>query len=202
MPISFTGRSYRMPIPEPFNANDVTIWTDLICKFICHSMNTPFDTRNFLQEVIDDKMRPLNAYDKEMLKSASRGVKNEFYSIIMYCVELLEKNRLLTSQTYVATNRLKAICPIVDRYLMPGIKSVLDAEREIRNNPSLLKSLKNLRNRIAHGDYVVKLTTTGGLPKLTQLGIIILYIDGRVEVTPLGKIILSLLESENPKLSR
>lgn len=67
MPISFSGRSYHMPIPEPFDSNDVTIWTDLICKFMCHSMNTPFDTGNFLQEVIDDKMRPLNAYDKKIM---------------------------------------------------------------------------------------------------------------------------------------
>jgi hypothetical protein len=70
-------------IPRPFNANDVTIWTDLICKFMCHSMNTHFDIGNFLQEVIEDKIMPLNAYDKEMLKKAAHGDKNEFYNIML-----------------------------------------------------------------------------------------------------------------------
>jgi hypothetical protein len=87
-------------IPAPFNANDVTIWTDLICKFMCHNMNTPFNIRNFLQDVIEDKIMPLNAYDRGMLKKASYGDKNEFYNIIIYCLELLQINQLLTSETY------------------------------------------------------------------------------------------------------
>jgi hypothetical protein len=70
------------PIPEPFNANDVTIWIDLIRKFMCHNMNTPFDIGNFLRDAIDDKIMPLNAYDNEKLKNAALGDKNEFYNII------------------------------------------------------------------------------------------------------------------------
>ena len=43
---------------------------------------------------------PLNAYDRGMLKKASYGDKNEFYNIIIYCLELLQINQLLTSETY------------------------------------------------------------------------------------------------------
>src|SRR5206468_9047903 len=42
-------------------------------------------------------------------------------------------------------------------------------------------------------DDVTGLITIAGLSKLAQLGIIILYIDGRVKITPLGKILLPLL---------
>lgn len=82
---------------------------------------------------------------------------------------------------------------------MPGVKSVLNAEREIRNDPnysnivSLLKSLKG--ERIVQLDDVTELITPAGLSKLTQLGIIVLYLDGRVKITPLGKIVSPLLES-------
>jgi hypothetical protein len=185
------------PIPEPFNANDVTIWIDLIRKFMCHNMNTPFDIGNFLRDAIDDKIMPLNAYDNEKLKNAALGDKNEFYNIIIYCIGLLERNQLLTLN--LPTKRLKAICPIVDQFLIPGVKSVLNAEREIRNHPSysnIVSFLRNLKGeRIAKRDDVTKLITAAGLSKLAQLGIIILYIDGRVKITPLGEIVLPLLES-------
>jgi hypothetical protein len=75
----------------------------------------------------------------------------------------------------------------------------LNAEREIRNHPSysnIVSFLRNLKGeRIAKRDDVTKLITAAGLSKLAQLGIIILYIDGRVKITPLGEIVLPLLES-------
>jgi hypothetical protein len=196
IPISVSGEG---SVPTPFNANDVTIWTDLICKFMCHNLYSHFDIRSFLQEVIEDKIMPLNAYDKEMLKKAAHGDKNEFYDIIVYCLELLQRNQLLTLKSYLPTERLKAICPIVNQILMPGMKSVLNGEREIRNDSScsnIVSLLKNLKGeRIVQRDDVTGLITNAGLSKLTQLGIITLYIDGRVKITPLGKIVSSLLES-------
>ncbi len=162
-------------------------------------MNVHFDIRIFLQEVIEDKIMPLNAYDKEMLKKAAHGDKNEFYNLIVYCLDLLRRNQLLTSKPYLPTERLKAICPIVKKILMPGMKSVLNAEGEIRNDPSysnMVTLLKNLKGeRIVQRDEVTGLITTAGLSKLTQLGIITLYVDGRVKITPLGKIVSPLLES-------
>ncbi|MDQ6862874.1 MAG: hypothetical protein M3044_03535 [Thermoproteota archaeon] len=188
IPISISGEG---SIPRPFNANDVTIWTDLICKFMCHNINTHFDIGNFLQEVIEDKIMPLNAYDKEMLKKAAHGDKNEFYNIVVYCQESLQRNQLLTSDSCLPTERLKAICPIINQILMPGVKSVLNAEREIRNDPNysnIVSLLKNLKGeRIVQRDDVTELITPAGLSKLTQLGIIVLYLDGRVKITPLGR---------------
>lgn len=186
-------------IPSPFNTNDVTIWTDLICKFTCQHINTQFDIRNFLRDVIEDKIMPLNAYDKEMLKKAAHGDKNEFYNIIMYCLDLLQRNQLLTAETYLPTKRLKAICPIVNQILMPGIKSVLNAEREIHSDLSysrIVSLLRNLKEDVMiQRDDVSGLVSNVGLSKLTQLGIVTLYIDGRVKITSLGQIVLPLLES-------
>lgn len=68
---------------------------------------TPFELRRFLQEVIEDKIMPVNAYNKDMLRKAEEGVKNEFYNIIVYCLKFLQSNQLLT-ETYLPTQRLKS----------------------------------------------------------------------------------------------
>jgi hypothetical protein len=102
-PVSVSGGG---SIPEPFNLNDVTVWSDLICKFVCQTQ-TPFELRRFLQEVIEDKIMPVNAYNKDMLRKAEEGVKNEFYNIIVYCLKFLQSNQLLT-ETYLPTQRLKS----------------------------------------------------------------------------------------------
>jgi hypothetical protein len=75
-----------------------------------------------------------NAYNKKMLKKTKQGDRNEFYNIIVYCLEFLQGNRLLTTEPYLPTERLKTICPKVNRILMPGIRPLLDAERAIRND--------------------------------------------------------------------
>ena len=82
--------SVRGSIPEPFNLNDVTVWCDLLCKYVCQNFRAPFQYQNFLREVIDDKIMPLNAYNKELLKKAEQGDRNEFYELIIYCLNFLQ----------------------------------------------------------------------------------------------------------------
>ena len=62
--------------------------------------------------------------------------------LIKSCLEFLRKNRLLEikkeknskglHEIYFATERLKSIYPKIAKVMMPSIKSVLDAERQIR----------------------------------------------------------------------
>jgi hypothetical protein len=140
---------------------------------------------------------PLHAYNKEMLKKTKQGDKNEFYKIIVYCLERLQRNKLLT-KSYLPTDRLRTICHKVDQILMPGITSLLDAERAIRddrNYPSIVRLLRYLEEaKEVYRDEVTELITPAGLSKLTRLGLIMLYLDERVEITTLGEIALPLLE--------
>ncbi|MGH9982774.1 MAG: hypothetical protein ACRD8W_02315 [Nitrososphaeraceae archaeon] len=61
-----------LPIPKPFNENDVTIWSDLICKFVCLRKKMPFDLVSFLDDIVNDRIMPLNAYNREMFIPPSR----------------------------------------------------------------------------------------------------------------------------------
>jgi hypothetical protein len=192
-PVSVSGGG---SIPEPFNLNDVTVWSDLICKFVCQTQ-TPFELRRFLQEVIEDKIMPVNAYNKDMLRKAEEGVKNEFYNIIVYCLKFLQSNQLLT-ETYLPTQRLKSICSLINQILMQGIRPLLNAEKEIRgdpNCPSIVRVLKEVKRAgTLDLDSNKNLITPPELSKLARLGIVTLYMDGRLEMTPLGKLVLPLLE--------
>lgn len=184
-------------IPEPFNLNDVTIWSDLICKYACQNLETSFDYLDFLREVIDDKIMPLNAYNKELMKRAEQGEKNEFYEIINYCLNFLQLGQLLTKMQY-PTERLSAICPKVNQILMPGVRSLVEAEEEILNDPNFLDIFDLLKKLEKGGKLnrldVTNLVTNLGFRKLIKLNIIILYLDERVEITTLGKLTLTLLE--------
>jgi hypothetical protein len=55
-------------IPSPFNDNDVTIWNALVCKYLCQKQNSGFNESEFLGAVIDDKILPLGAYDKVVMR--------------------------------------------------------------------------------------------------------------------------------------
>lgn len=151
-----------------------------------------------MDEIIHDRLMPLNAYNKKMLKKTKRGARNVFYNIIVYCLEFLQGNRLLTTEPYLPTERLKTICPKVNRILMPGIRPLLDAERAIRNDqdyPGIVRLLKELEGeRKLDRRDAIKLITPTALRKLTQFGIITLYLDERVEITTLGELALPLLE--------
>lgn len=183
-------------IPEPFNINDVTVWSDLICKFVCQT-RAPFKISPFLREVIADKIMLVNAYNKEKLREAEQGIENEFSEIIDYCLKFLKGNGLLT-ENYLPSQRLKSICTLVNRIQMPGIRPLLNAVKEIRNDPNysnmyrLLKELKETRTLNQHN--VKKFIDPYELSKLARLGIITLYMDGRLKMTTLGNLALPLLE--------
>jgi hypothetical protein len=48
-----------------------------------------FELRPFLQDVIEDKIKPVHAYNKDYLKRAKEGEENMFYKLIVYCLEFL-----------------------------------------------------------------------------------------------------------------
>ena len=158
---------------------------------------TPFEISLFLREVIADRIMPVNAYNKQKLKEAEQGKENEFSRIIEYCLKLLKSNQLLT-ETHLPTQRLKSICPLVNRILMPGIRPLLDAEKEIRRDPnysSMIRLLKELKEtRILNQYSVGKFIDPTELSKLARLGMVTLYMDGRLKMTTLGKLALPLLE--------
>ena len=138
------------------------------------------------------------------------GEHNEYHLLIKFCLEFLRKNRLLEikkeknsrglDEAYFATERLKSICPKIAKVMMPSIKSVLDAEREIRNERNyrnIVRFLEHLEkvNEVRKSD--TKYVTNNELYKLAQLGVITLYLDDRISITAQGNILKSLLVHEN-----
>ncbi|MGB8937542.1 MAG: hypothetical protein WCC17_20825 [Candidatus Nitrosopolaris sp.] len=191
-------------IPAPFNDNDVTVWNAPICKYLCEKENSSFNGA-----VIDDKILPLGAYDKEMMKTGTGG--NKFYRLIEFCLEYLRDNRLLKIKKeknskglcahYFATERLESICPEIEKVELPSIKSVLDTEREIRkekNYRKIVTFLEHLEkvNEVRRSNSM-KYVTNSELYKLAQLGVITLYLDGRISITAHGNILKPLLSQEN-----
>lgn len=81
---------------------------------------------------------------------------------------------------------------------MPGIRPLLNAVKEIRNDPNysnmyrLLKEAKETRTLNQHN--VKKFIDPYELSKLARLGIITLYMDGRLKKTTLSNLALPLLE--------
>ena len=208
IPFSISG---EQSIPEPFNENDVMIWNDLICKFVCQdkNKNALFNLSEFLNDVILDKILPLGGYDKEMIKKTMEGEKNEFYHLIKHCLEFLRRNRLLELRNddipkyqehnkYFPTERFRSICPQTEKVIMPGIKPLLDAEREIRkdqNYQNTVRLLKHLqKEKEVNKHYANKFITIDALHKLVQLGIITLYLDDRITITTLGELLKPLLD--------
>jgi|SRR5690349_11097148 hypothetical protein len=160
-------------------------------------VQTSFELRRFLQEVIDDKIMPVHAYNKKMLKEAQKGKKNEFYKIIEYCLKFLQSNQLLT-KTYLPTQRLKSICPLINQILMPGIMPLLNAEKEIRRDPkytAMVKLLIELKRARKLDQYDIgKFIETAELSKMVRHGLVTLYMNGKLEMTTLGKLALHLFE--------
>jgi hypothetical protein len=189
----------RISIPAPFNENDFTVWNALVCKYICQNKDANFNKSDFLGAVIDDKISPLGAYNKEMIKKASAGEQNQFYELLKSCLKFLRENRLIEFKKeknskafdegyYIATERLKSICIEIAKVLMPSIKSVLEAEREAltemnyRNIAGFLEHLDKV-NEFRKSDST-KYVTHNELYKLAQLGVITLYSDViRIDVT-------------------
>ena len=149
---------------------------------------------------------PLGAYDKKMMEKAMSGEPNEYYRLIECCLEFLQDNKLLeikkekNSKCWdegFATERLKSICPEIEKVLLPSIKSVLDTEREIRkemNYRKIIKFLEHLEkvNEVKKSDSV-KYITDRELYKLAQLGVITLYLNDMISITTQGNILKSLL---------
>ena len=178
------------------------IWNALICKYICQNKDRNFSQSEFLSNVIEDKVVPIGAYNKEMLKKTNAGEKNEFYHLIKYCLEFLRSSRLLDltyegNQGYLATDRLMAICPQVARIIMPMIEPVLDAEREVRTYPnyknivSFLDHLEKSKETTKNG--AIKYVTTNDLHNLIRLGVITLYVNGKITITTVGQLLKPLL---------
>jgi hypothetical protein len=80
---------------------------------------------------------------------------------------------------------------------MPAIKTVLDAEREIRKDGSshdcfaLLEYLEKFGDR--KKSDAAKFVNIHQFNKLVQLGVVTLYLDGKVSITTFGQILRPLL---------
>jgi hypothetical protein len=167
-----------------------------------------FTLPEFFTDVLEDRILPINAYNKETIRSAKSGKRNEFYQITIYCLEFLRRNKLLESRKdynssgqgydkYYPTERLRSICPQIRRVLMPAIKPVLDAEREIRKDGSrddcfaLLEYLEKFGDR--KKSDAAKFVNIHQFNKLVQLGVVTLYLDGKVSITTFGQLLRPLL---------
>jgi hypothetical protein len=199
----------KKSVPSPFNDNDVTIWNALICKYVCQKENSGFNESEFLAAVIDDKILPLGAYDKVMMRK-TRAEGNKFYRLIEFCLDYLRDNRLLEikkeknskglGEHYFATQRLKSICPKIEKVVLPSIRSVLDTEREIRkekNYRKIVTLLEHLEKVDAVRKSDRKYVTDSEIFKLARLGVITLYSDDKISITTHGNILKPLLANEN-----
>ena len=195
-------------IPTPFNENDVTVWNALICKFICKHNN--FNKSDFILEVINNKIISIGAYpNKTKIKNSIIDNKNVFSQLVKYCLTYLTENNLLEikgkisddsedQNKYSITHRLKSLCPEIEKVIIPGIKSVLDAEKEIRqdkNYKNIVKLLEHLQmhEEISKSDSL-KFVTSDTLYKLIQFNIITLFLTDKIVISGLGKLLYPLLK--------
>ena len=198
-------------IPKPFNENDVTVWNALICKFVCEK--NYFNKSDFITEVINDKIIPVGAYNKKRIRDSISDDKNEFSQLITYCLIYLTSNKLLKIiaqnsdsskyDKYSSTPRLKSMCPEIKKVIMPGIKSVLDAEKEIRQDKNYKKIVMLLKHLVQKKEIpksdVLCILPIDTLYKLVQFSIIILYLNDTVAISGLGTLLYPLLK-DNKKI--
>ena len=132
-----------------------------------------------------------------------------FSQLVKYCLTYLTENNLLEikgkisddsedQNKYSITHRLKSLCPEIEKMIMPGIKSVLDAEKEIRqdkNYKNIVKLLEHLQmhEEISKSDSL-KFVTSDTLYKLIQFNIITLFLTDKIVISGLGKLLYPLLK--------
>jgi hypothetical protein len=134
------GSSYRMGnIPEPWNENDVLVWTGHYGKYMCRQEKDTFHRSEFL---FNEEIRMARAYDYEDQKHEALYNDDHHYGrLVSHCLTWFTQNRLLREERirdndgsefsmYRKTQALLRLCQEILRYQLPDIRSMLQAQNQ------------------------------------------------------------------------
>jgi hypothetical protein len=188
--------------PEPWNFNDTIVWKGIICKFICEKKKRTF----YLSELLSYDKIPVmaGAYNQNDIKNAIHDDEGDFRKLIDHCLNWLKVNTLIevqentSSVLYNTTSRLESLCPEIIKYQLPVLDPVIEAEKEILNRNtfpaihSLLLKLEKTRDLdIYEGSKIVDENT---LYLINQLGVIYISLSGKISISPVGQMVVTLLD--------
>jgi hypothetical protein len=115
--------------PEPWNANDLYIWTNLILKYACIEAPTrnPLQASEFALIETAQRLRPTYQNEEEK-ERAIRDKKSTYYVLLETCLQSLHKLSVLrvgellnssdgiTYMLYYRTDLLtKKVCPAIHK---------------------------------------------------------------------------------------
>jgi hypothetical protein len=191
--------------PYPFNANDVLVWKNLICKYVCKDGIQIFNKDEFYAALLGGEFSQGGAY-ADLLSKATKEQMKLFDKLLYYSLNSLSKIGLLSrsviTQTvteYRSTSRLDIFCPDIMKYDMVDIddivEPVLRAEEEIHkyaNFSAIIAMLKDLREgKLMDIDSISSNVDISTINKLNQLGTIFLTLNGEITISPIGRKVIS-----------
>ena len=188
-------------VPRPWNFNDTIVWKALICKFICETKKRTFH----LSELLSYDKIPImaGAYNQDEIRNSIHDDTVEFSKLINYCMNWLEVNDLIKSQKddspiiYNATPRLESLCTEIEKYQLPVIDPVIEAEKAIRSR-NILPAIHDLLLKLEkNGDLGLNEASTtiddNTLYLINQLGVIYISVNDKISISPVGRMVMVLL---------
>jgi hypothetical protein len=179
----------------PFNQNDVLVFTARICQYICKNGN--FQKRKFLEVVANDELGQFGAYLKR--NEALENDQHPLHNLIHYCLRYLLTEGLIKKADnglhnfeYGYTQTLKLLCPIIEKYELPSIQSLVDEiiqiERKIKTDNQYFIII-NILKGIEHQNIDISKINDIIIHKLIQYGLIDVFLNKHITLTYLGKIL-------------
>lgn len=179
----------------PFNQNDVLVFTARICQYICKYGN--FQKRKFLEVVVNDELGRFGGYPSR--NKALENDQHPLHNLIHYCLKYLLTEGLIKKVDnnlhhfeYEYTQTLKLLCPIIEKYELPSIESLIDEiiqiEQKIKSDNQYYIII-NILEGIKHKNIEISEINDIIIHKLIQYGLIDVPLNRNITLTYLGKIL-------------
>lgn len=194
--------------PYPFNDNDVFVWKSIISKHICKNHIEIFKKEEFYAALLRKELGG-DAY-VEPLSKATEEQRKLFDNLLYYSLDSLSKNNLLKKSSnteYRRTPRMNIFCPDIMKYDIVDVDAIVEpvqrAKEEIQQdaNPSaVVAMLKDISG--AKLIHISSSNDKSTINKLNQLGTIFLTLNGDIKVSPIGRKVVSDIDtaSQNTKM--
>lgn len=194
--------------PYPFNKNDVLVWKDLICKYICKNNIEIFNKREFYAALLRKEFPGGNAYVEPLSKATEEEIKL-FDNLLYYSLDSLSKNGLLKRSAiteYRRTPRMEIFCQDIMKYDLVDVDDLVEpvtrAVEEIRKyaNPSaVVGMLKDVTEaKLSNINRISSNVDISTINKLNQLGTIFLTLNGDITISPIGRKVVSDIDAASP----
>jgi hypothetical protein len=177
------------------------IFTYHISRYLCEHENEPFDRRNFIQYLIDNRVNGIQ--EKEQ---ALNDENHQVNRMVTFCLNLLASLGLvIQNETTSSTLLLRMLCPFILRYQMLSVlrlvQSLRDTEAQITSDSDYQSIVNFLLHRADFPNYPLNADNAGlnqrTVNLLAQLAVIDVSYNGRIILTDLGRVISHRLNARN-----